>query len=388
MYPAEDARDRLGRTRAWLLKVAGVTLAISILGAFFDASRFFHSYLFAYLFWMNFTLGSLAILLLHHVVGGNSKWGYPIQKVLESGVKTLPLMALLFLPFLFTLDSLYEWARPEAVAHDAALQHKSAYLNPPFFIVRAALYFAIWLGLAYTLNRWSAEQDRLERPALAGRLRIVSAPGLLLYVLTATFAAIDWVMSLEPHWFSAIYGLLFISEQFLGALALAVVMLAYVARDEPLRTAIEDRSFHDLGNLMLAALMVWAYMAFSQFLIIWSANLAEEIPWYLNRSQHGWEQLAVALIALAFFVPFLFLLSRTIKRNRTLLLCVAFGIITMRFFNMLWMVVPSFEHDGLGLSWMDFLVPVGIGGLWLWGFLRQLTARPFLSPFHTAGGEP
>lgn len=387
MHLAEAANNRLRWAAAQLLKIAGVALAISIIGAFFNSDQFFHSYLFGYLFWMNFSLGSLALLMLHHVVGGRSNWGYPIQKVLESGVKTLPLMALLFLPFLFELESLYEWARPDAVAQDSALQHKSAYLNEPFFVVRAALYFAIWLGLGYVLNRWSARQDRLEQPEFAHRLRITSAPGLLLYVLTATFASIDWAMSLEPHWFSAIYGLLFISEQFLAALALAILLLAYVGREEPLASSIDDRSFHDLGNLMLAALMIWAYMAFSQFLIIWSANLAEEIPWYLHRSKNGWEQLAVALIVLAFFVPFLFLLSRPIKRNRKLLLFVASGIVLMRFFNMLWMVVPSFEHNGLALSWMDFLVPLGLGALWLWRFLLPLTAHPFLSPIHAARGE-
>jgi hypothetical protein len=361
------------------LVVGVVGLALCLLGSLLNSEQFFRSYLLAYLFWISIALGCFALVMLHHLVGG--AWGFIIQRLLESGTRTLPLMAVLFVPFLFGLHDLYIWARPEEIAHDEILQHKSLYLNIPFFLLRTALYFAAWLGVAYWLNKWSREQDRTAEPSLTRRLQLVSGPGLVLYVLTVTFASIDWVMSLEPHWFSTIYGILFVVGQALTTLAFAITVVALLADHEPLSQVLTPAHFHDLGNLLLAFVMLWAYMAFSQYLIIWSGNLAEEIPWYLHRRAGGWQWLGLFLILFHFVVPFLLLLSRGTKRRLRMLSTVAAAIILMRLVDLFWLVAPAFHQAGLRIHWMDVVAPIGVGGLWLAVFVWQLKGRPLL-PLH------
>jgi len=317
--------------------------------------------------------------MLHHLVGG--RWGFMIQRLLEAGIQTLPLMALLFIPLLFGLSVLYPWARPEVVAADPLLQQKAAYLNIPFFIVRAAAYFAIWIFLGRLLTTWSLEQDRTADGSLTQRLQRLSGPGLLLYGLTVTFSAIDWIMSLEPKWYSTIFGTIFMVSYGLAALAY-VIIVSYLVRDEaPLTQVMSADRFHDLGNLLLAFVMLWAYLSFSQFLLIWSENLAEEIPWYLHRIGGGWEWVAIALIVFQFSLPFILLLSRTTKRSSRILSQVALAILFMHWLDVFWMIAPSFYPARFQLHWLDILAPIGIGGLWLAVFLRYLKARALL-PLH------
>jgi hypothetical protein len=361
------------------LVIGVVGLALSAIGIGLDARQFFQSYLVAYLFWLGITLGSLPILMLQYITGG--AWGAVLRRILESATRTLPLLLIFFVPLLFGLTSLYEWARPEAVAHDPMLQHKQRYLNLPFFLMRAAVYFAIWLVVMWFLNRWSAVQDDDGDPAVARRLEYLSRGGLLLYALTMTFASIDWVMSLEPHWFSTIYGILFIGGQVLAAFAFAIPVAALIADRPPLSDVIGAEQFHDLGKLLLAFIMLWAYFAFSQFLIIWSGNLPEETPWYLNRLRGGWEWIGIALIALHFALPFAVLLSRDMKRNARRLALVACGVIVMRAIDLFWLVSPAFESEGLRVHWLDLTTFVGVGGIWLTVFIWQLRARPLL-PLH------
>lgn len=372
-----DVKLRDSGRRALAVGVLG--WAIFLLGGLFSPEQFFRSYLFAYVLWTGIALGCMAIIMIHHLVGGG--WGFMIQRLLESGTRTLPLMALLYLPILLGLTELYLWARPEAVVHDHALQHKSAYLNVSFFVLRTASYFFIWLGLSYFLNRWSALQDRSRETAWTERLRRVSGPGLVLYGLTVTFASIDWVMSLEPHWFSAIYGMLFAVEQMLAALALAIAVLAVLARYEPLASHVRARHFQDLGSLLFAFILIWAYLAFSQFLIIWSGNLPEEIPWYTNRIHGGWQWIGMILVVFAFFVPFLLLLSRAMKTSRAILLAVASGIVVLRVVDLFWLIAPAFHPAELRIHWMDLAAPIAMGGLWLAVFTWQLR-RVSLLPFH------
>ena len=310
--------DRLQR-RALVVGAAGIVLCG--VGFLLNPTQFFRSYLLAYLFWLGIPLGSLAVLMLHHLVGG--AWGAVIRRVLESATRTLPVLVFLFVPLLFGLHELYIWARPEVVMADEILQRKSVYLNIPFFVVRSALYFIVWLVVSFALNTWSVTQDQAGADPSERRMRLLSGPGLVLYVLTATFAAVDWMMSLEPHWFSTIYGILVIVGQLLATLAFAVAVVALLADTPPLSQVISPAHFHDLGNLLLAFVMVWAYMAISQFLIIWSANLPEEITWYLQRMRGGWEWLGLALILFYFTLPFLLLLSRGIKQRAQLLAWVA-----------------------------------------------------------------
>ncbi len=256
--------------------------------------------------------------MLHHLVGG--RWSAMIRRLLETGAMTLPLMAMLFLPLLFGLTTLYPWANAEHVQQSELLQQKTVWLNIPFFLGRSALYFIVWITLAFLFNRWSLAQDRTGDPQLAVRMRRLSAIGMILFMLTATFAAYDWMMSLEPEWFSSIYGLSFIAGQGLAALALGIIGLRFIAKDN---AASPDwiKSFNDLGNFLLGFVMIWAYFAFSQFLIIWSADIPEEAIWYYHRSQGGWLNVGLFLIALHFGLPFFLLLSRQVKRRACLAHC-------------------------------------------------------------------
>jgi hypothetical protein len=361
------------------LTVGVIGLLISAIGAFTNPEQFFRSYLQAYLFWLGIALGSLAIAMLHHLSGG--AWGLVIRRLLESGSRTLPLMGVLFLPILLGLPNLYAWARPAAVAHDRILQHKALYLNVPFFLTRTVVYFAVWILLAHLLSRWSLEQDRTADPSLARRLEVLSGPGLVIYGATMTFASIDWIMSLDAHWFSTIYGLSIMVGQVLGAFSFVIALTIWLSYRRPLSEIISAAHLHDLGKLLLAFVMIWAYMAFSQFLIIYSGNLPEEIPWYLRRERGIWGGIAIGLILFHFVLPFLLLLSRNLKQSAGKLLKVAVLLVFMRYLELVWLIGPSGSSGGGLRLWMDPATLIGIGGVWLAFFLRQLKGKSIL-PLH------
>jgi len=364
--------------RALIVGIAGV--AICVLGAFFNSEQFFRSYLLAYVFWVGIALGCFAILMLQHMSGG--AWGLVIRRVLESATRTFPLLAVLFIPVAVGVRSIYIWAGPHAGEGNEALQHaldhKAPYLNVPFFIGRAVFYFAIWILLSYLLNKWSLEQDRTKHRPLTTRLQGISGPGLVLYGFTVTFASIDWLMSLEPQWFSTIFGVLIMGGQGLSAMAFIIAVVVVLSRYKPLSEVIQPSHLHDLGKLMLAFLMLWAYFGFSQFLIIWSGNLPEEIPWYVRRLQTSWKWVGLALVLLQFALPFVLLLSRDLKRNSRTLVTVAVAVIVMRLVDLIWLTVPEFHEGAFRIHWMDLLMPIGVGGLWLAYFAYQLKQRPLL----------
>ncbi len=365
------AGPEVGRMQRRALSVGVAALALCVAGAIASPAQFFRSYLFGYLFWTGVALGCLAIVMLQHLSGG--AWGMVIRRMLESGSRTLPLMALLFLPLIPGIRQLYGWSRP-----DNAISYQTAYLNVPFFLFRAALYFLVWLSIAYFLNRWSREQDRTGDLRLARRLQLLSGPGLVLYGLTATFAAIDWVMSLEPHWYSSIFGILIIGGQALSAMAFIIAVAVLLAQHEPLSGVLLPSHFNDLGKLLLTFVMLWAYFAFSQLLIIWSGNLSEEIPWYLHRLHSSWRWVGVLLILFHFALPFVLLLSRDLKRNARALALLAVGVIFMHLVDLFWLTAPEFWPGGFHLHWMDIAAPVGIGGVWLAVFAWQLRGWPLL----------
>jgi hypothetical protein len=348
-------------------------------GALILPPVFFRAYLSAYIFWLGIPVGSLALLMLHHLVGG--RWGFMIQRVLEAAIQTMPLMALLFIPLLFGLADLYPWARTEVVAADPLLQQKAGYLNIPFFVARTAGYFAVWILLGRVLVTWSLQQDRTGDGTLTLRLQKLSGPGLVLYGLTVSFAVIDWMMSLEPKWYSTIFGMIFMVSFGLAAMALAILATRFLETEKPLAQVVSPDRWHDLGNLLLALVMFWAYLNFSQFLLIWSENFAEEIPWYLHRIGGGWEWIAIALILFQFALPFVLLLSRNTKRNSRTLSAVAGAILFMHWLDILWMVAPSFYPARFHIHWLDIAAPVAIGGLWLAAFIGYLKARSLL-PLH------
>ncbi len=354
---------------------AGIILgAISIAGGVYSPGDFFHSYLMGYLFWLGLTLGCMGIVMLQYLTAG--AWGIMTRRTLESASRTLPLCAILFVPIAIGLPWLYDWAHSDLVNKEYVLRHRQVYMNPAMFIGRAIIYFAIWGILMYFLNKWSAEQD--ERGGLEKRLARISAPGLLLYVFTITFATIDWAESLESHWFSTIWGFLFIAREGLAAFAFAIIAMALLSRREPLASRFKAAHLHDLGKLLLVFVMLWAYFEFSQLVIVWSGNLTDEIPWYLHRFATSWGWLGVLLIVFEFIVPFLLLLSRPLKRNVIALCCVVGIIIVMRWVDLMWIVMPEYYQKGFRLTWMNFCVPLSIGCLWIAVFAWQLKMRPLL----------
>ena len=365
------AGSEIRRLQKPALLVGIVALAICAIEAYVSPTQFYRSYLLGFLLWTGVALGCLAIVMLQHLSGGD--WGVVIRRPLESATRTLPLVALFFVPLLFGLRQLYSWAGPGGESPQQA-----AYLNIPFFLIRAAIYFLVWLGMAYLLNKWSREQDRTSDVRLSRRLQLLSGPGLVLYGLTATFAGVDWIMSLEPHWYSTIFGLIVIGGQALSAMAFIIAVLALLAQSKPMADVLLPRHFQDLGKLLLTFVMLWAYFAFSQLLIAWSGNLPEEIPWYVHRLQGGWRGIGLALILFHFALPFALLLSRDLKRNARALAILALVIFFMRWVDLFWLTAPEFSTGGFRIHWMDFLAPIGLGGIWLAFFTWQLQNRPLL----------
>lgn len=358
------------------LVVGVVALIVVIIGAFVSGEIFFQSYLVGYLFWIHIALGCLAGVMLHHVTGG--KWSFFTRRFFEASAMTLPLMALLFVPILFGMNSLYPWTNPAEMAHSEVLQHKSVYLNVPFFVGRTVLYFAIWIGLAYLLNRWSRQQDETAAPSVNRKLKNISPPGLILYVLATTFAAFDWMMSLEPEWFSSIYGLFFIAGQALAAIAFAIIMLKLFDTRKPLVDRLTVDIYNDLGNFLLGFVSFWAYIAFSQYLIIWSGNLPEEITWYIVRTEGGWQYIALALVIFHFALPFAVLLARSVKRRAQVLTVIAVFILLMRYVDLFWLTMPALRPT-LSVHWLDVVIPLAIGGFWLASFAWYLKRKPLLA---------
>ena len=378
-HPVIPDVPALARLQKWALGVGFWGLVLGVVGAFLNPEQFFRSWLIGFLFCLGLSLGSLALLMVQHMSGG--QWGLVGRRVFEAGSRNLAFMALAFVPLLFGLPKLYTWAQPDAVRADHILQMKAPYLNVPFFIGRAVLYFAVWLLCAWLLNKWSAAQDRGEvavHPADTVRFRMVSAPGLLVYVITFTFASVDWVMSLDPHWYSTIFGLIFVAGHGLAALALVITILAMLSDVEPYATYLNKGHFLDLGKLLLAFVMLWAYFSFSQFLIIWAGNLPEEIPFFANRLRGGWQYVSAAILLGHFALPFVLLLSRDLKKRPRLLAKIAVAILVMRLVDVVWLVEPMFEREGFPIHWMDVALPLGLTGAWLFLFVRHLRSRTLL----------
>jgi hypothetical protein len=370
----------------------GIGLLICAASALISADlrvQFFRSYLWAFNYWLGIPLGCLVVLMIQHLTGG--AWGLALRRLLEAATRTLPLLAILFVPLAFGLRDIYIWADPAVVEGDKDLQHKAEYfLSPGLFLMRVPVYFAIWIGLAFILNRLSQQEDEGKIAPFARRYRLISGPGIGLYGLSMTFAAIDWVMSLDPHWYSTIYGPMFGMGQVVSGMTFVLLVAMLLRNEAPLSAVLTKSILRDFGNLLLAFVMLWTYMAFSQFLLIWSGNLPEEIPWYLNRSQGGWLIVAIALALFHFALPFALLLSRDYKQDPRRLAGLSVLLLVMEAINLLWLIMPSFgAHEGSevesasGVA-MWFLGPaalVGIGGLWVGVFLWQLGRRP-LMPLH------
>ncbi|MDB6111505.1 MAG: hypothetical protein JWR69_3255 [Pedosphaera sp.] len=382
----ESLRSRLNRVQSAALVVGVAGLALCVLGAFVSGrQQFFASYLFGYLFWLNLSLGCFGIAMLQHLTGG--RWGFVIRRFLEAGFMIIPLMALLFVPLLFGLQDLYAWARPTEVAVDPVLQNRANYLNPTGFIIRAVVVFAIWSSMAWCLRKWSLQQDQTTDPAPTRRLRTLSGPGMVIYPLTATFAYIDWAMSLEPDWYSTMFPVIIVIGQFLSTIAFSIVMLGLLRKEAPFAEVVSTTHFHHLGNLLLTFVMFWTYISFGQFLIIWSGNLPQEIVWYVHRIADGWKWIVVLLALFHFFVPFFLLLFRANKQRVPVLMTIAGFVFFVRILDVFWMVAPSFHPTGIRIHWLDVAAPLGVGGIWIAAFIYHLKRRDLL-PRHDPRLQP
>ncbi len=357
------------------LVIGAIGAVASVAGVFLAPESFYSAYLTAFMFWLGLSLGCMAILMLYHLVGG--AWGTVIRRIVESGMMTLPMMFVLFLPILLNLPELYKWAQPDQLASDAKLADIAhSYLNFNGILIRYILYFVIWFGMAFFLNRWSTDQDWIAGQSTL-RFRAMSSIGLVIYSLTISFAVIDWVMSLQARWISTIYGLLFIAGEALSAFCFCVVIENILGKRKPMSDYLTDTEVHDHGKLMLAFVMVWAYFNFSQWLIIWAGNLPEEIPWYVRRMNGGWETVGLFLVVFHFAVPFALLLSRQLKRKARTLVWIASWLIVMRMVDIFWHIEPAF-HPTFHVSWVFFAILAGMGGLWMAYFFHNLRARPLL----------
>lgn len=365
---------RLNRLQRYMLIVGGVAVALSLLGGIFNHAQFFESYLFAWLFWCGLSLGALVIVMMQFLTGG--MWGLAIRRLAEAAFMALPVVALLFAPILVGMNDLFPWSRPDAIQTPGWV-HRHAYLNVPFFAVRTIFYFGAVITMALLLRRWSIQQEEGDTLA-ARRLRALSAGGLVLYVLCMNFASTDWVMSLEPEWYSTIFVIIFMAGQFLSSLALMTALLAVFSGQGSIPEGLSIKVFHDLGKMLLAFVIFWIYVSFSQFLVIWSGNLPKEISWYLHRSVGGWQWVALVLMLAQFFIPFALLLSRAAKRHKSRLALIATLIIVASMVNNFWLVAPSFHPKRFSVHWMDLAELLALGAIWSFTFFSLLKRRPLL----------
>ena len=384
---APPADIDLCRSRALLAGVVG--LVACGIGFVVDRDHFFRSWLIAYLLFLGIALGSLGLLMIQHLSGG--AWGV-FRRIFEASSRTLPLLALLFLPVILGMPNLYPWTHPGHVQQDEVLRHRAAYLNTGFFLSRALVCFAGWILLAWALTRWSRRQDEGD-PRADLRLQYLSGSGLVFYTFSATVAAIDWIMSINPHWYSTLYGFIFVGGHGISALSFTIIVSTFLARRPPLNAVLRPSHFHDLGKLSLAFVMLWAYFNFSQYMLTYAANVVEEIPYFIARISHGWQYLALFLVVFQFAVPFLLLLSRSLKRVPHRLVWVSVGLLVVRYLDLFMLVSPDFDAasganlhllDGehasrIFVHWLDLAAPLAIGGLWVWMFFTQLARRPLVA---------
>ncbi|MHB1423389.1 MAG: hypothetical protein ACYC3I_09400 [Gemmataceae bacterium] len=335
------------------------------------------SYLVGYNYWLGCALGGLVFLMLQYVTGG--AWGLLLRRILEASASTIVPLAVLFIPLIIGLPIVYKYGQWTPLHTEDKLHGKAIFLSAPAVTVKAVAYFACWIGMTSLFLRWSKRQDEGVDGRILDRCETLGAPGILLYALTITLASVDWVMSLEPDWYSTIFPAMFSVGQLLNGYAFALIVFLFLSDRPPFAGSIHPAHMRDFGSLLLAFVMFWAYMSFSQFLLIWVGNLPEETPWYLLRSRGGWQFLAIVVAVFHFAVPFMLLLLRDIKEHRRRLLAVAVGLLIMRFIDLFWWIEPPLNHEGEYFYWLlDIAACTAVGGLCLWWFTGRLMSRPLL----------
>ncbi len=359
-----------------LLVVGIIGLLLSAIGYFINADRFFFSYLTAFIFWLTIGLGAMFFVMLHHLT--NAKWSVVLRRLTENIMAPLPILGLLFIPLLFGIYELYHWSHADAVAHDELLQHKEPYLNTTFFIIRSGIYLIIWAVIARALFNVSKKQDKDQTGSMDASMKRISAPGMIVFALTLTFASFDWIMSLDSHWYSTIFGVYVFSGSFLAILAVLILTAQHFRGDDILTNKITIEHYHDLGKLTFGFVVFWAYIAFSQFMLIWYGNIPEETLFYRHRWEPvGWKIISLLLLFGHFVIPFLALVTRAAKRSLKVLMVVSIWILVIHYIDVFWLIVPNYGH-GLTVSWMDITTLLGIGGIFAWYSLKKMTEQPLL----------
>jgi hypothetical protein len=374
------------RSRSLVIGVGALVLCA--VGFFINRDQFFRAWLIGYMLWLGVALGSMGLMMMHHLSGG--AWGMVVRRVWEASSRTLPLLTLLFVPVALGMNRLYPWTHMELMQGDEILRHKATYLNPAFFLARAAVYFIGWNLIAWRLTALSRAQDEGDLDATR-RMQRLSGGGLVFLALSITFVGVDWFMSLNPDFYSTMFGFLFMNYLGLAGLAFTIIMAAYLRKTDPMGVLFRPSHFADYGKLTLAFVMMWAYFQFSQYLLVYAANLKDEIPYVLTRIDGGWQYLALFLVIFQFAVPFCLLLSRPLKRTPDRLVRLALWLLVVRVIDTFMYVTPEFSSAGANrwfvagehgsvffVNWLDVVTPVAIGGLWLWMFYTQLRQRPLL----------
>jgi hypothetical protein len=357
--------------KALIVGVAG--LVLSLTGLFMDRQQFFQAYLTAFTFLTTISLGGLFFVMIHHVTG--AYWGTVLRRVAENLANTLPLMGLFMLPLFLGLHDLFHWTHEDAVAGDQILQGKAPYLNVGFFILRSIIYFAVWSWLATGLRKLSLAQDKGENTL--ANMRRKAAGGIVLYAITVTGFAFDWIMSLDPHWYSTIFGVYVFSGGFWAALGLLSV-LASMLKKSGAGHLVTIEHTHDLGKFMFAFTAWWAYIGGSQYFLIWYGNIPEETLWYIHRWEHGWKGVSLFLIAFHFIVPFITLAFRAAKRVPSLIFGLAALFLVMHYVDHFWLIGPNFNENHLHISWMHLTALLGMGGTYFWWFFRSSAKDPVI----------
>jgi hypothetical protein len=362
----------------WIGAVLGVIgLAASVAFASGQPRQFYFCWLVAYLYFLSLALGSLFLVLCLFVC--HAGWSVSLRRVLENTMATLPIFAVLFIPVWLGRHELYIWTDPAEVAKEAALRGKSGYLNETFWVIRAIFYFVCWSALAVYFSRESQRQDLTGDEAITRRLQRVAAPGIIVFSFTISFAAIDWMMSLEPEWYSTMYGVYYFAGSILAALAFLVLGIAFIHVRGGLRGVVTVEHTHDVGKLLFGFTIFWTYIAFSQYFLIWYGNIPEETLYYMHRAQGSWPKVAAVLIFGHFVIPFFFLMPRAIKRSMPLLTAAALWLLAMQFMDIYWCVMPVFRHESARPGVLDATTMLAVGGFFL-AWLGWVSSRRALVP--------
>lgn len=377
----ESVDRALRRTTGVALIVGVAGIALAVVGWLLDPETFFRAWLFGFLPWWQIAIGSLGLAMLYHLASGN--WGTATRPIFDAAARTLPMLAVLFIPVVFGLRYIYPWADQTWVSAHPLNESRRMYFDEPFFIGRTVAYFAIWIVFAMLLSWRTVSPAGRLNTAENQRLSKVAAGGMVLLVLTVTYAAVDWLMSLDPFFKSTMFGGIVIAGAGVAGMAFAALLAATLPRQVTVVAEEPATVLNDLGNLLLAFVMVWTYLMFGQFLIIWMGNLPEEVVWYEERQAGGWQTLITVVLLFHFALPVFLLLFRDIKQAPQRLMTVALLVLLMRVADSYWTVAPSWYGPKFGLNWLYLVTPLAIGGLWFAEFIRNL--RPRLEPFRNEG---